>query len=131
LTLRQCLHRGEDLFRPCTNPVIFRQIHPSHSARGVKEELGWARDVVSAFAGSGVDQIVSANNIQVGVGENVELESGFFGQLTRLFGRVNADCDDTNTGLLQFLQVSLDSPQLGEAERSPVSAIENDYEAFW
>jgi hypothetical protein len=38
---------------------------------------------------------------------------------------INTDADDTNTARLEFGKPTLETPQLGVAERSPKTAIEN------
>jgi hypothetical protein len=43
----------------------------------------------------------------------------------RLVGWIDADGDDFYAPRLEFLDVLLEAPQLGVAERSPIAAIEN------
>ena len=50
-------------------------------------------------------------------------------ELLRLGGRIHADGYDFNATLMKLVQVLLETPQLGVAERSPVASIENEQES--
>ena len=52
------------------------------------------------------------------------------GKLPRIFWQIDADRDRRYTGGCKLIDVFLNSPQLGDAKRSPVATIENQQHAF-
>jgi hypothetical protein len=45
-------------------------------------------------------------------------------------GSIYADCNRANTRLMEFVQTPLNTPQLGVAGRSPVTAVEDQQHTF-
>ena len=72
-----------------------------------------------------MQDIVSANNLRVWIGQQGKCVP----ELLRLplvdIRRIDADGDNVNTARVEFRKPVLETPQLGVAERSPKTAIEN------
>jgi len=88
--------RFEQLFRCGAHPVVFREIHPPHDAIRVDQKLSWPGDVLTILTGTSVDQIITANYFNVGIGEKRKCVSRFLGEVARLFRRIDADCNWAN-----------------------------------
>jgi len=73
-----------------------------------------------------MNQIVTANGLEVGIRQKCERVTGFLTEVARLLRTINADGNRTNPGFVKFAQPLLNAPQLGVAERSPIAAIENE-----
>jgi hypothetical protein len=131
--LEQLLQRfccPDNIFRPSTNAEIIRQINPANYARRIHQEFCGPGNVVSLHSCSGVQEIVSPNDVGVGVGKEGIRVSFPFAQIPGDPRLVDADCYRANTQFFDLRQVILDTPQLGVAEGSPVAAIENQQYAF-
>jgi hypothetical protein len=72
-----------------------------------------------------MQHIVSANNLGIRIGQKRKRVS----ELLRLplvnVRWIDADADDANAARVEFRKPPLETPQLGVAERSPKTAIEN------
>ena len=125
------IDRGQGLFRPRPHRDIFRQVHPPHRSRAIDVKLGWSRDVAALWSGMRMQNIVTANYIGLLIGQKRESESHFPAMPRRHINRVHADRREMDTPLLEITQPLLKTPQLGVAERSPVSAIKDQHRAVW
>ena len=108
--LRQRFRRVEHLLRRRANAKILGEIHPSHGAAPVDEELGRPRDVVTFLARALVQQVVLADRLGVRIGEERERVAGLAAKIGRLLRRVDADGDGTNARGLECWKVLLDTP---------------------
>jgi len=72
-----------------------------------------------------MQDIVPANDFRLRIGKQWKS----IPELLRLplidIRRINTDADDTNAARVEFRKPMLETPQLGVAERSPKTAIEN------
>lgn len=75
-----------------------------------------------------MQHIVSANNLRLRIGKQRKRVP----ELLRLplvnIRRIDANADDTNAARVEFRKPSLETPQLGVAERSPKTTIENQHD---
>jgi hypothetical protein len=60
-SLPQRLRHFNYLFRPCTDPVVLRQVHPPYSSSRIDQKLRRSCDVLSVDSLPCVDQVVAAN----------------------------------------------------------------------
>jgi len=97
---------------------------------GIKEKFGGPGNVVAIGAATGMEEVVIANYLRIGIGEELERESGFAGEVARDFRGIDADRYGNDAGGLEFGKLLLDASQLEGAERSPVAAIENQENGF-
>lgn len=113
--LRKQARGFQHLFGPRPHPVILRQHSPTHYARGINQELGWPRDVVTILALALVNQIVFRNRLKIRIRKKSKRVSGFLTKLTGHFGTVDANRDRANSDFVEPGQILLDAPQLGVA----------------
>ena len=107
---------------------VIRQVHPADDSRGVHEKFGRPRDIAAILARFGVQDSVAANHFSIRIGQKRICVSAGLAEVVRFLGRIDADCRDFDTMLVKFVEVLLETPQLGVAKRSPIAAIENqDY----
>jgi hypothetical protein len=116
----------KNVFRMQSDPVIFRQIHPSHRPRRIDEEFRRPRYAAAVLSLAFVNEVISTYGVQLRVGQEGICESGPLAQLSRDIGLVDADRDRANARIAEFAKLLLNAPQLGDAGRSPVAAIENE-----
>ena len=62
-----------------------------------------------------VDQIITANRIQVGIRKKRERIARFLRKITRLLRTIHADRNRTNSHFIELIQILLNAPQLGVA----------------
>ena len=83
------------------------------------------RDVRPFRTGPGMQDIVTANDLRIRIGQQGKRVP----ELLRLplvdIRRIDADGDNANAARVEFRKSMLKTPQLGVAERSPKTAIEN------
>ena len=82
------------------------------------------------FAGAFVHQIVASNRFAFLIRKQKECVARLLCELPRLFWSIYADRNRTNAGLMESIEISLNAPQLGVADESPVAAIEDQQNAF-
>ena len=116
---------GEHFLSAGTYADVFSEIFPTHDAGAIDEEFRRAGDVVSIRTCRGVQQVVTADDLEIGIREERKCVAGLAAQVRGDLGRVNADGDGTNSESLEILKLFLDASQLEEAERSPVASVEN------
>ena len=88
---------------------VFGEILPAHGAGTVHQELCGSGDVVAVGSSCGVQQAITTDDVQIGIGEKGEREARFAAQIGRDFRRVNTDCDRANTARLEFRELLLDA----------------------
>ncbi len=57
----------------------------------------------------GMQQAITTDDVQIGIGEKGEREARFAAQIGRDFRRVNTDGDRANTARLEFRELLLDA----------------------
>lgn len=88
---------------------VFSEILPAHGAGTVHQELSGTGDVVAVGSRCRVQQAITTNDVQIGIGEKGEREARFAAQIGRDFRRVNTDGDRANTARLEFRELLLDA----------------------
>jgi hypothetical protein len=104
---------------------VFGEVDPPDGTIGIEQKFSGPRNVVAVGTASGVEQVVIADHLGIGIGEDWERESAFAGEVARDFRRVDADRYGNDAGGLEFWKLLLDASQLEGAEGSPVAAVEN------
>ena len=107
------------------NCDAFRQIHPAHDPITIDQEFARPRNVRSFRAAFFMQEIVSTNNRRVRIGQQRKGEPHLLAVRFVDVGRINTDGHDTNATPVELSQIFLKTPQLGVAQWSPMSAIEN------
>ena len=74
-----------------------------------------------------MQDIVSANNLRIRIGQQRECVAQFLRLASIDLRWIDADADDTNAARLEFGKPVLETPQLGVAEQSPKTTIENQH----
>ena len=72
-----------------------------------------------------MEQIVTLDHIRIRVRQECVGKAQLLPVAPIDLRGVNADCNDANATRIEFRKLLLKTPQLGVAERSPKSAIEN------
>ena len=124
------IDRRQRLFGPGADGNVLSQIDPADRPLGIDVKLGWTRNVSAFGSGSPVKHVVTLDDGGVGVGQESERVTHFHAMGFRYVDRVDADCCDLDAPRLKITQMLLKTPQLGVAERSPVSAIKNQHRAI-
>jgi hypothetical protein len=119
----------QNRFRPGTHTDIICQIFPTNGACSIHDELRGPRDVFAFFAAFGMQHPVATDGVSFGVGKKREGIPAGLTELLRFSGRIHADSHDFDTTLMKLVQMPLETPQLGVAERSPVTTIENQHKS--
>ena len=73
------------------------------------------RDVAATFSLTLVDQIIFRNRLKVRIGKKSKGVTRLLTKVARLFRAIDADRDRTNSYLVELIQISLNTPQLGVA----------------
>ncbi len=76
---------------------------------GIEQKFSGPGDIVAIGAGSGVEEVVIANYLGIGIGEELERESGFAGEVAGDFRRIDADRYGNDAGGLEFGKLLLDA----------------------
>jgi hypothetical protein len=100
----------ENLFGTGADPIVLRQVDPAYGAVGSDEEFGGTCDVATVHALSGVDEVVTANGFEVGIGEYGESEAGLAREVARDIGRIYADGDGIDSGGANLRDLAFDTP---------------------
>ena len=124
------IERFEYLLGARAHCNILGKVHPSDNAIRIEEKFGRTRYVRSFRSRTGMQNIVTANNLRIRIGQQRKRVP----ELLRLplveIRRIDADGDNANSPCLEFRKPLLETPQLGVAEQSPKSAIENQRNRF-
>jgi hypothetical protein len=105
----------ENLLRPGTHPVVFRQIHPPHSPGRIQQEFGRPGNILPFDAGARMDQVVAANHLGFRIGKKCEPVAGFLRKVARGLWSIDANRNRTNSRLFELRQAILNAPKLGVA----------------
>src|SRR3989442_5776167 len=62
-SLAERLCRFDNLVRPGTNPIVFRQVYPPHVPRRIQQKLGRPRNILLLDSCTGVKQVIAANHV--------------------------------------------------------------------
>ena len=88
---------------------VLSEILPAHGAGTVDQELGGTGNVMAIRPCRDVQQTVTPDYIQIGIGQERESEARLAAQGGRHLRQVHADRDRTNALLLEVLKVRLDA----------------------
>ena len=119
---------GENGFGTGAHSDVVGQVHPADCAVGGDEELGGARDILTISGAVGMQYPVLADGFSLGIGEKRKFIPLGLAEFLRIGPGVHTDSHHFHTALMKFVQVLLETPQLGVAERSPVASIEDQHE---
>ncbi len=129
--LFQQLRNFEHLLGPRSNPIVLSQIDPSHCTCRVEQELRGTRNVMTILTGACMNQIVSTNHFHVLIREQGESVASLLREIARHVRIINTDRDRTYSFCAQLVQTFFNTPQLGVAQRSPVTSVKNQQHASW
>ena len=118
---RRCQH----FIRPGAHAEVFREVCPADGARGVDQEFRRAGNIAVLGPAARVQKVISTDGFRFWVRQDWESVSTSLDQIGGLLQRVCADSHRTNTGPAEFIKVLFNASQLEVAERSPVSAVED------
>ena len=76
-----------------------------------------------------MDQVVALDHFRVMIREKCERVTGFLLQIVRLSRSIDTDRYGPYSNLLELIQTSFNTPQLGVAGRSPVTSVKNQQHA--
>lgn len=77
-----------------------------------------------------MQKVVCPNDLRVRVRKNGESKSKLLRVAPADLWRINADGGNAQSACVKILQPLLETPQLGVAEQSPITAIKNQHGAF-
>ena len=100
----------QDIFRNCPYTKIFGQVPPAHHARRVHQKFRWPSDVLPAYPGASMQQIIVTNHFGFRVRQKRVSVSGLLAQRRGFLWRVHADCYGPNSPLFQLTQTLFDTP---------------------
>lgn len=100
---------GEHLVGAGAYAQVFGEILPAYGAGAVYQKLRGTGDVMTIGPRRGVQQTVTPDYIQIGVGQEREGEARFAAQVGGDVRRVHADGYRANLVPLEFLKVRLDA----------------------
>ena len=121
---------GKHFLSAWSHADVFCEIRPTHDTGTIDEEFGRTGDIVAIRSRGGMQKIVTADYVKVGIREKREVVPGLAAQVRGNLGRVDADGDGANAKRLEFLKLLLDASQLEETEGSPVASIEDQQDGF-
>ena len=108
--LTQRSRRFHDLDGPRPHAVILCEVHPADHPGRIQQKFCRPRDVLTIHACARMQQIVSANDLGLRVGEKGVRIARLATQIARHLGRVHTDRYRAYAQLLNFCQVLLDTP---------------------
>lgn len=100
---------GEHLLGARAYADVLGEILPTNNAGAVEKELRGTGNVVAVGTRGGMKQIVTADHVEIGIGQKREAEAGFAAQARGDIRRINADGDWANTECLEFVEPFLDA----------------------
>jgi hypothetical protein len=98
------------LFGTGADPVVLCEIDPAHGSVGSDEEFSGTGDVAAVDALSGVNEVVTADGFEVGIGEDGEREAGFACEVARDIRGVDADGNGIDSGGANLGELCFDTP---------------------
>jgi hypothetical protein len=124
------IDRAQCLFRPRPHCDILGQVHPLNRAIRINVKLSRPRNVGVLESGAAMKNIVTANDCGVGIGKERKAEAHLPKEPAIYFHRIDADGHYMNAARVEIRDTLLETPQLGVAKRSPMSAIKNQDRAI-
>ena len=88
---------------------VFGEVRPSHRAGVIHQKLCRSGDVASLRTAADMQQVVSANGLRFGIGEERKRVSRFAAELFRSLRAIHANRYRTNTGVVELLQIFLNA----------------------
>ena len=70
---------------------------------------------MTTYASAFVNQVVTLNRFRVRIGKKRKRVAGLLHEIARLFRRIDADRNRTNSDCLELVQTLFNAPQLGVA----------------
>jgi hypothetical protein len=86
---------------------VLREVDPAHGAGGVDQKLSRTGNVGSIRSPAHMEQIITTNDLSLGIGEEGKCVTGFPAQLAGDFRRVNTNGDRANARVVEFPEVFL------------------------
>lgn len=77
-----------------------------------------------------MQQVVGTNDLGVRIRKQSKRISHLLSQATADFRRINADRSQVESHCIEVTQPLLETPQLGVAQKSPITTVENEHRAF-
>ena len=100
---------GKHFLRARSHADVFCEIRPTHDTGTIDEEFGRTGDIVAIRSRGGMQKIVTADYVKVGIREKREGVPGLAAQVRGNLGRVDADGDGANAERLEILELLLDA----------------------
>lgn len=121
----QVVDSFQDRFRPGANDSGWSKVPPANGAARVEQKLRWPGNVCASPAGLRVQQIIVADHLCLGVGqEGIGVAVPAAELATDLRG-IDTDGDQFHTTGIEIFPAFVNTPQLGVVPRSPMTAVEN------
>jgi hypothetical protein len=115
----------EHLLGACAHGNVVSEVHPSDNAVGIEEKFSRSCNIRSFWSCPGMQHIVSANDLRVGIGKQRKCVPKLLRVPLVDIRWIDADRDDTNAARVEFRKPMLETPQLGVTQWSPETAIKN------
>jgi len=125
----QFVPRFQDLFRTGSNGDAFGEVSPTDRAGGIDQEFGRTRDVSAIRSSAFVQKAVPPDHFSLRIGKKCVSEAQLLDVLKGDLRRVHTDGNHPNTVCIEIRKTLLETPQLGVAKGSPVTAVENQQDA--
>jgi len=96
------LRSFENLFRTCSDQVIFCQVHPTNCTGRINQEFSWPGNVLSVYTCARVKQIVLPDYLGFRIREKGERIAGLLAKVARYFWSVDAYGNRANARFFQL-----------------------------
>lgn len=123
-------HRADDVARIRAHLVVGAKRQPAHDAAAIEQHRGRSGHIAAVGAAVGVHEAIAARDRQVAIGDEAIIQLQPVRQALALRIVIGGDGDDLDPGTLRVGQRGSKTLELGDAERSPVAAIEDQQHAF-
>jgi hypothetical protein len=118
------------LGRDGTDRYVLRQIGPANYSRRIDQELRRTRDIGALRPCATMQEIVTSNHFRFRIGQECVGETQFLALTAIDFRWVDTNRGEMNPARFKFRKPMLKTPQLGVAQRSPETAIEDQQDSF-
>src|SRR5439155_23942281 len=119
---------AKDVVRVGSNLEVPADREPAHDSLAIQHDRRRARDVLPLGPAARVHQAIPSRYGEVAVGDEPVPEAQSLGELLAALVGIGRDGDDLDAGLLGLRQLSSKPLELRHAERSPVAAVEDQYD---